>query len=270
LSSPISGGEAERTIAQVLADVGERSEPGSGGKATRAIDHKEPDVLRARALRLQGELAAARGQRDDALRLIQRATGEYEAALGSAPPESAAALLAAAVLLLAAGRAPEAEAGYRQVAAIFDTLGQSESARLARARAGIQLARWGDRPPADAADTLQWGLAPTGGTLDPAVTAWIAEQLGRRAAARGDPAAARAQYRAAAAAWQQSGDHRGLAAALTQSALLAARLHDPDARALLEEALQAAAGSAAADKPRLEGELAKLLWPAQRDRARAL
>jgi eukaryotic-like serine/threonine-protein kinase len=273
LSSPISSGEAEQTIAQVLADVGERSEPGggdpagsaggAGGKAPRGIDRKEPDVLRARALRLQAELAAMRGQRDDALRLVQRATGEYEAALGGTHPELAGALLAA-------GRTPEAEAGYRQVAAIFDTLGQSDSVRLARARAGIQLARWGDRPPADAADTLQWGLAPTGGTLDPAVTAWIAQQLGRRATARGDHGAALAQYRAAAAAWQQSGDHRGLAAALTESALLAARLHDPDARALLEEALQASTGDAVADKPRLQGELAKLLWPAQRDRARAL
>lgn len=253
LSSPISGGEAERTIDEVLADVSSR---------------KEPDVLRARALRLQGQLAAARGQRDDALRLVQKATGEYEAALGGTHPELAAALLTAADLLLASGRAPEAEAGYRQVAAIFDTLGQSDSLRLAHARAGIQLARWGDRPPADAADTLQWGLAPTDGTLDPAVTAWIAEQLGRRATARGDQAAALAQYRAAAAAWQQSGDHRGQTAALAESALLAARLHDPDARALLEEALQASTAGAA--RPRLQCELAKLLWPAQRDRARAL
>ena len=270
LLSPISSGEAERTIGQILADVGERGEPGEpGGKAARGIDHKEPDVLRARALLLQGQLAAARGQRDDALRLVQKATGEYEAALGGTHPELAAALLTAADLLLASGRAPEAEAGYRQVAAIFDTLGQSDSVRLDHARAGIQLARWGDRPPADAADTLQWGLAPTGGTLDPAVTAWIAEQLGRRAAARGDHAAALAQYRAAAAAWQQSGDHRGQAAALTESALLAARVHDPDARAMLEEAIQASTAEGAADKPRLQGELARLLWPAQRDRARA-
>lgn len=254
LSSPISSGEAEKTIGEVLADVGNR---------------KEPEVLRARALLLQGQLAAARGQRDDALRLVQKATGEYEVALGSTHPELAAALLTAADLLLASGRAPEAEAGYRQVAAIFDTLGQSDSVRLAHARAGIQLAHWGDRPPGDAADTLQWGLAPTGGTLDPAVTAWIGEQIARRAAARGDQVAALAGYRAAAAAWQQSGDHRGQAAALTESALLAARLHDPDARALLEEALQAGA-TGALDKPRLQGELAKLLWPAQRDRARAL
>ncbi|HEX3478297.1 MAG TPA: serine/threonine-protein kinase [Kofleriaceae bacterium] len=255
LSSPISSDEAERTIDEVLADVGDR---------------KEPELLRARALLLQGQLAAARGQRDDALRLVQKATGEYEAALGGTHPELAAALLTAADLLLASGRAPEAEAGYRQVAAIFDTLGQSDSVRLAHARAGIQLAHWGDRPPGDAADTLQWGLAPTGGAVDPAVTAWIAEQIGRRAAARGDQVAALAQYRAAAAAWQQSGDHRGQASALTQSALLAARLRDPDARALLEEALQASTAGGALDKPRLQGELAKLLWPAQRDRARAL
>jgi hypothetical protein len=259
LSSPISSGEAEKTVAEVLAGVGEQSP-----------DAQHPDALRARALLLQGQIAAARGQRDDALRLIQRATGEYEAALGATHPELAAALLTAADLLLAAGRAPEAEAGYRQVAAIYDTLGQSDSVRLDHARAGIQLARWGAHPPADAADTLQWGLAPTGGALDPAVTAWIAEQLGRQAAARGDQAAALAQYRAAAAAWQQSGDHRGQAAALAESALLAARLRDPDARALLEEALQATTASEVASKPRLQGELARLLWPDQRDRARAL
>ena len=255
LSSPVSSGEAEQTIGRVLADVGDR---------------KEPEVLRARALLLQGELAAARGKRDDALHLFQRAAQEYEGALGGTHPELASALLTAADLLLDAGRAPEAEAAYRQVAAIFDTLGQSDSVRLAHARAGVQLARWGDRPPADAADTLQWGLAPTAGALDPSVTAWIAEQLGRRAAARGDRAAALAQYRAAAAAWQQSGDHRGLAGALTEGALLAARLRDPDARAMLEEALQASPGNEVADKPRLQGELARLLWPAQRDRAQAL
>src|SRR5206468_640739 len=106
--------------------------------------------------------------------------------------------------LLLAGRDQEAEASYRQVAAIYDTLGQTDSAGLAHARAGMALARWGERPPADAPDTLQWGLAPTGGGIDPAVTGWIAEQLGRRAAARGDQAAALVQYRAAATAWQQS------------------------------------------------------------------
>lgn len=255
LSSPVSSGEAERTIGQVLADLGDR---------------KEPDALRARALLLQGKLANARDKREDALRLVQRATQEYEAALGGTHPELASALLTGADLLLAAGRAAEAEADYRQVAAIFDTLGESDSARLAHARAGIQLAHWGDRPPADAADTLQWGLAPTGGTLDPAVTAWVAEQLGRQAAARGDHAAALIQYRAAAAAWQQSGDRRGLASALTEAALLAVRLHDPDARGMLEEALQLGPGTGAIDRPRLEGELARLLWPVQRDRARAL
>jgi tetratricopeptide (TPR) repeat protein len=255
LSSPASSGDAERTLAQVLADLGDR---------------KEPDALRARALLLQGRLADARGKRDDALHLTQHAAQEYEGALGGTHPALAGALLATGDLLLAAGHNQEAEAAYRQVAAIFDTLGHSDSVRLAHARAGIQLARWGDRPPADAADTLQWGLAPTGGGIDPAVAAWFAEQLAQKAAARGDHAAALQQYRAAAAAWQQSGDRRGLASALTEAALLAVRLHDPDARAMLEEALQAAPGATgAADKPRLEGELARLLWPAQRDRARA-
>src|SRR5262249_49355211 len=180
------------------------------------------------------------------------------------------ALLAAGDLLLTAGRDQEAEADYRQVAAIFDTLGQSDSVHLAHARAGIQLARWGNRPPPDAAETLQWGLAPTGRALAPAVAGWLAEQLGRRAAARGDHAAALAQFRAAAVAWQQSGDHRGLASALAQGALLAVQVHDPDARAMLEEALQQPPGTAVADKPKLETALAKLLWPAQRDRARPL
>ena len=94
----------------------------------------------------------------------------------------------------------------------------------------------------------------------------MAEQLGRRAAARGDKDGALAHYRAAATAWQQSGDQRGLASALTEGALLAVELHDPDARSLLEQALPVAV----ADKPRLQGELARLLWSAQRDRARAL
>jgi len=226
--------------------------------------------VRARALLLQGRLADARGNRDTALRLVQRAVSEFEAALGGAHPELAGALLISGDLLLEAGRNQEAEASYRQVAAIFDTLGQSESARLAHARAGIQLARWGGDPPVDANDTLHWGLAPTGDAIDPAVAGWLAEQLGRRAAARGDRVAALAHYRAAASAWQQSGDQRGLANALTESAVFAAELKEPDARALLEQALQITSSTAVIEKPRLQGALAKLLWPAQRDRARAL
>jgi hypothetical protein len=54
--------------------------------------------------------------------------------------------------LLADGHDQEAEASYRQVAAIFETLGHSKAAVLAHARAGIQLARWGARPSADAGD----------------------------------------------------------------------------------------------------------------------
>jgi serine/threonine protein kinase/tetratricopeptide (TPR) repeat protein len=255
LPSTASRAAAEQAITEALGDLG---------------PHKEPDALRARALLLLGALDNARGRRDEALRQVQRATQEYEAALGGTHPELASALLAAGDLLLAAGHDQEAEASYRQVAAILDTLGQSESVHLAHARAGIQLARWGNRPPPDATEILQWGLAPTGGTLDPAVAGWLAEQLGRRAAARGDHAAALAQYRAAAVAWQQAGDHRGLSSALTEGALLAVQVHDPDARAMLEEALQQPPGTAAVDKPRLQTALVKLLWPSQRDRARAL
>lgn len=255
LPSPATTTTAEQIIAHMVADL---------------RDRKEPDALRARALLLQGQLAEARGDRDGALRLVQRATQEYEAALGGTHPELAGALLAAGDLLLATGHPQEAEADYRQVAAIFDTLGQSDSAHLAHARAGIQLARWGTHPPADAADTLQWGITPTGGTVDPAVTGWIAAQLARIAAARGDQAAALAQYRAAAAAWQQSGNRRGLSSALSAGALLAVALRDPDARAMLEEALQIGPVPPVADRPRLQGALAKLLWPAQRDRSRSL
>lgn len=255
LPSPASSAAAAQTIERVLADLGDR---------------KAPDAVRAHALLLQSRVADARGQREEALRLAQRAGQEYEAALGGAHPDVANALLAAADLLLASGRDQEAEANYRQVAAILDTLGHGESASLAHARAGIQLARWGARSPTDASDTLQWGLAPTAGAIDPAVAGWLAEQLGHRAAARGEKAPALAQYRAAATAWQQSGDQRGLASALTESALLAADLHEPDAESLLEQALQISASAASADKPRLQSALAKLLWPAQRDRARAL
>jgi hypothetical protein len=255
LASPASSATAEEVIAHVLADLGDR---------------KEPDAVRAHALLLQSQLADARGQHDEALRLVARASQEYEAALGGAHPDLANALLTAGDLLLAAGKNQEAEASYRQVAAIFDTLGYSESARLAHARAGIQLAHWGARPPADASDTLQWGLAPTGGAIDPAVTGWLAEQLGRRFAARGEKAPALAHYRAAAAAWQETGNQRGLASALAEGALLAAELHDAGARSLLEQALQISTSAATADKPRLQGALARLLWPGQRDRARAL
>ena len=230
-------------------------------------DRKEADATRARALLLQGRIADARGDRDEALRLLARAAQEYEAALGGTHPALAIALLAAADAQLAAGHDQDAEVSYRQVAAILDTLGQTESAAISHARAGILLARWGDHPPADATDTLQWGLAPTGDALDPAVAGWVAEQLGRSAAARNELPAALAHYRAATTAWQQSGDPRGLGSARTAAALLAARLHDPDARAMLELALPAATSTA---RPRLQLALAKLLWPVQRDRARSL
>src|SRR6185436_10479412 len=223
LQAPSATAAAADTVARVLAEIGER---------------KEPDAVHARALLVQGRLADARGDRDDELHLVQRASQEYEAALGGAHPELATALLVSGDLLLDGGHNDEAEAIYRQVAAIFDTLGQSESTQLAHARAGMQLARWGSRPPADATDTLHWGLAPTGDSIDPSVAGWLAAQLGRRAAARGDRAGALWQYRAAAAAWQQSGDQRGLASALVASATLAAELKDPDARSLLEQALQ--------------------------------
>jgi eukaryotic-like serine/threonine-protein kinase len=255
LHNPATTAAAAATIERVLADLG---------------DGKDPDAVRARALLVQGRLAHARGNRDDGLQLVQRASQEYEAALGGAHPELASALLVAGDTLLDAGRNQEAEASYRQVTAIFDTLGQSESTHLAHARAGIQLARWGSRPPADASDTLHWGLAPTGDDIDPTVAGWLAEQLGRRAAARGDRAAALAHYRAAASAWQQSGDQRGLALTLVESATLAAELREPDARSLLEQALQVIISAPVIEKPRLQGALAKLLWPVERDRARAL
>jgi len=252
LGSPASSATAAATVEHVLADL---------------ASHAEPDGVRGRALLLQSRLAEARGAREDAVRLAQRATAELEASLGGTHPELASALLAAGDLLLVAGHQEEAEADYRQVAAIFETLGQSDSAGLAHARAGIQLARWGSKVPPDAAETLQWGLSPSGDAIDPAIAAWIAAQLGRQAAARGDQATALAQYRAAAAAWQQSGDRRGLASALSAGALVAARLRDPDARPMLEQALQT---GVVVDKPRLQAALAKLLWPAQRERARAL
>lgn len=253
LGTPASAAVAAATVEHVLADL---------------ADHKEADAVRGRALLLQSRLAEARGAHDDAVHLAQRATQELEASLGGTHPELANALLVAGDLLLV-GHEPEAETDYRQVVAIFETLGQTDSAGLAHARAGIQLARWGNKVPADAAQTLQWGLSPSGDAIDPAVAGWIALQLGHRAAARGEPAAALAQYRAAAAAWQQSGDRRGLGAALTAGALTAAKLKDPDARPMLEQALQAGAGTAF-ERPRLQAALAKLLWPVQRERATAL
>jgi len=252
LASPAQLASASAEVERVLAEL---------------ADRQDADAIRARALLLQGRIADARGDRDAALGLFARANQQYEAALGGTHPALAGALLTTADLQLAAGRDQDAEASYRQVAAIFDTLGQTESAAIAHARAGILLARWGARPPADAAATLQWGLAPTGDALDPAVAGWAAEQLGRGAADRNDLPTALAHYRAATTAWQQSGDLRGLATARTEAALLAARLHVPDATALIEQALPAATGAA---KPRLQLALAKLLWPVQRDRARAL
>ena len=169
---------AAATVAHVLAEL---------------ADRKEPDAMRGRALLLDSRLAEARGAHDDAVHLAQRATQELEAALGGTHPELARALLLAGDLQLA-GHAQEAETDYRQVVAIFETLGQADAAGLAHARAGIQLARWGAKLPADAAETLQWGLSPSGDPIDPAVAGWIAEQLGRHAE-RGDHGAVGAARR---------------------------------------------------------------------------
>lgn len=248
-------GTAAATVSQVIAEL---------------ADHKEPHAVRGRALALQSRIAEARGAHDDAVALAHKATGELEASLGGTHPELASALLATGDLLLGNDKDKEAEAAYRQVAAIYETLGQSDSMRLAHARAGIQLARWGGRVPADAQQTLEWGLSAGGDALDPAVAAWVAEQLGHRAAARGDAAAAIASYRTAAAAWQQNGDRRGVASALGAAALVAADRKQPNARAMLEEAMQASASASAAAEPRVLLALARLMWPAQRERARAL
>jgi hypothetical protein len=268
---------AAAAIDRVVVELGDERSHGAAGGSSGTAARREPDAVRARALLLQGRVAAARGNRGDALRLVQRASQEYEAALGGAHPDLATALTVAGDLLLAAERNAEAEASYRQVVAIFDTLGQSESAQLAHARAGIQLARWGNQPPADASETLQWGLASTGDAVDPGVAGWLSEQLARRAAARGDQTAAIAYYRAAATAWQQSGNHRGVVSALSEGALLAAETHAADAASLLEQALRLTSdpidprsGGDSDGSARLQAALGKLLWPAERDRARSL
>jgi hypothetical protein len=263
-------------IARLTVAEAQRGSPATLSTAATTVDqilaeltHKEPDAVRGRALEVQSKLAEARGAHDLAVKLAQKATAELEASLGGTHPELASALLAQGDLLLETGHATDAEAAYRQVAAIFETLGQSESVRLAHARAGIQLARWGARVPADATETLQWGLSSSGDPLEPAVAAWVAEHLARQAFARNELPAARAAYRQAAAAWEQSGDRRAAAAALGEGALISARLKDPGARTQLEAALHASE-AAAISQPRVALALARLLWPAQKARASSL
>lgn len=264
-------------IARLTVAEAQRGAPSTLATAATTVDqilaelssHKEPDAVRGRALEVQSKLAEARGAHDVAVKLAQKATAELEASLGGTHPELASALLAQGDLLLETGHAADAEAAYRQVAAIFETLGQSESVRLAHARAGIQLARWGTRVPADATETLQWGLSSNGDPLEPAVAAWVAEHLARQAAARNELPAARAAYHQAAAAWEQSGDRRNAASALGEGALISVRLKDPGARTQLEAALHAG-DAAAATQPRVQLALARLMWPAQKTRAIAL
>lgn len=255
LSDPASLAAAEPQIDQIAADAAVRG---------------EADAIRARAWLLRARIAGRRGQLARALDGTRRAVLEYEAALGGAHPELASAVLELADRLLVADRADEAEASYRQVAGILDSLGQGPSAELAHARAGIQLARWGTRPPADAGETLRWGVAPTGGELDPRVEAWAAAQLARRFAARGDEGLAEAQYRRALVAAEASGAADRIALAAAQLALFALSQGLPDALELGERALGLVADSHAASRPQLQAAMARALWRQDRPRARAL
>jgi eukaryotic-like serine/threonine-protein kinase len=249
---------AEATMGRVLVEV---------------RDRKGADPVRARALLLGSRLARARGHADEALALAGKSAQEYEAALGGAHPDLAAALLEGADLLVEADRSGEAEAAYRQVTAILATLGHDHSARLARARAGLQLARLGENPPPDAMESIRLGLALSDGEVDPAIEAWLGMRLGERFGARADYASALLSYRRAVTAFERIGDQRGLASAVVHTALLEAEHGNPsDARSFLERALELGQKLALPEHPRIEAALAKILWsaPQERDRARAL
>ncbi|MEZ4361003.1 MAG: protein kinase [Kofleriaceae bacterium] len=244
---------AEPLIDQIAADAGVRG---------------EADAIRAHAWALRARIAQRRGQTSRALEGLRKAAQEFESALGGAHPQLATAVLELGDALLDAGRRAEAEAAYRQVTGILESIGQPQSQELVHARAGIQLARWGARPPADAAETLRWGASPSG-DLDPLVDAWASRQLGARFAARGEDTLAEAMYRRAVAAGEQA-SAAGLAfGAAAELAHFAVEHELPDAVELAERALADAAEDATA-RPRLEAALAKALWRKDRARARKL
>jgi eukaryotic-like serine/threonine-protein kinase len=255
LGHPVSVAAAEPLIDQVASDAAARG---------------DADAVRARASMLRARIAGQRGQVKLSLDGARKAVLEYEAALGGAHPELAWAVLELGDALLDTGRDAEAEASYRQVTGILDSLGQGQSPQLGHARAGIQLARWGAQPPRDAGELLRWGLTPTGGDLDPRLDAWLSAQLARRFAARGDDERAELHYRRALTASEQAADPIGIANAAAQLAMFAAELGRGDAQELVERALARSAVGGAAVRPRLQAALVKLLWAIDRPRARAL
>lgn len=243
----------------------------------------ESDAVRAAALRLRGHLAAQRARLEHGEELLaarvhgaersleprRQAVAEYEAALGGAHPQLAAAALELADALLEAARYREAEAAYRQTAGILESLGHLGSPRLAHARAGVALAQWGARPPADALDLVRWGAAPVGGELEPGVEAWVAGALGRQHAARGDDEQALALLRRALSAAESSANTAAIGEAAAELASLAASRARPDALELLERALSALPATSATRAP-IAAALARALWARDRPRALAL
>lgn len=243
----------------------------------------EPDAVRAAALRLRGRLAAQRARvehgeellaarthgAERSLEPLRQAVAEYEAALGGAHPLLAAAALELADALLEGARFREAEAAYRQTAGILESLGHVGSPQLAHARAGVALAQWGARPPAEALDLVRWGAAPVGGELDAAVEAWVAGALGRRFAARGDDEQALSLLRRALAAAETSASAVAVGDAAAELASLAAARARPEALELLERALSALPATSATRAP-LAAALARELWTRDRPRALAL
>jgi eukaryotic-like serine/threonine-protein kinase len=244
---------AEPLIDQIAADAGVRG---------------EADAVRARAWMLRARIAARRGRTARALEGMRKAATEFEAALGGAHPLLAGAVLELGDGLLDAERRAEAEAAYRQVVGILESLGQAQSPQLAHARAGIQLARWGARPPSDAGETLRWGASPSGGDLDPQVDAWASRQLAGRFAARGELERAEALYRRALAAAEQCGVAHALSETTVELALFAVANELRDARELAERAVVLEEASGAPARPQLQVALAKALWREDRQRAR--
>ena len=248
-----------------------------------AAAREEADAVRARAWLLRARLSALRARAEspqDALAArtqgavraidpLRKAVAEYEAALGGAHPALAAAALELADALLEAARFDEAEASYRQVAGILESLGQASSPQLARARVGVALAQWGEFPPAGAREILRWGVAPVGAELEPSVEAWAFAALARRLAARGEPARAEDSFRRALTAAQLLGAGAVQSQVAAELASFAVARELPDAVALIERALELSPG-AAAERPHLLATLARQLWPKDRERATML
>ena len=259
--------EAELAVEQALT----RLKPGRKGLPARA----KAFVVRSRIERL-------RGREGQAVNYAQRATEEYEMALGGTSPQLAKALLELGEGLLDIGRYSDAASAYEQAFAIWETAGRASAAQKAYAQLGQLLAEIGlkrgqgndgERTAAEGMARLEATVQQRqieSGTSEP-VTPWAYGHLGTVLAKAGDWPKALSYYQKALEAWQRQStiDEVAMGTAMARVGLAQLAVgKSAEAKPLLEQVLVAAERVHLKEAPDVQYALARILWE-ERERARA-